>query len=130
MDVPRVILTVLFNPDKRQLVLNSLAVLLPEPMVRANAPTTAQITVTRQEQESRTMVHVIHYIPERRAQTTDTIQDVIPLHDVRVALRCETAPSKVYLTPDGQELESDWRDRYVEVRVPKVEGYAVVVCEW
>ncbi|MBM3497967.1 MAG: beta-galactosidase, partial [Armatimonadetes bacterium] len=113
----------------KQLVVNSLAQLLPEPLVRTSAPTTAQITVTRQAAESRTMIHVLHYIPERRARDLDTIQDRIPLHDVRIALRREAAPSKAYLAPEGTPLECAWSEGYAEVTVPVVDGYAVIAFE-
>ncbi len=113
----------------KRLAMNALALALPEPMVRTNAPTTAQVTVTRQESEGRTMVHVLHYIPERRAQQIDTIQDVIPLHDVRVALRREAAPSRVYLAPDEIDLPCEWSDGYAEVSIPVVNGYAVLAFE-
>lgn len=111
----------------KQLAMNSLALLLPQPLIRTNAPTTAHITVTRQEPEQRTMVHVLHYIPERRAARLDTIQDRIPLHNVRVALRCDATPSQVYSAPDGAQLSCKWNDGYAEVTLPVVDGYAVVV---
>jgi hypothetical protein len=111
----------------RRLAMNSLALLLPSPLVRTNAPTTAQITVTRQEPEGRTMVHVLHYIPERRADQIDTVQDVIPLHEVEIALRCERVPSRATLAPSGAELPCEWADGYARVRLPRVEGYAVAV---
>jgi len=113
----------------KQLAMNSLALLLPDPLVRTNAPTTAQITVTRQAAEQRTMLHVLHYIPERRADSLDTIQDRIPLHNITVALRCENPPSRAYLAPDGTALDCTWEDGYAEVTVPVVDGYAVVVLE-
>jgi hypothetical protein len=110
----------------RQLAINSLKLLLPEPLIRTDAPTTAQITVARQEAEQRTIVHILHYIPERRAATIDTIQDVIPLHRVRIALRCDRAPSRVYLAPEGTPLDCSWEAGYAEVTVPVVNGYAVL----
>ncbi|MGQ9733199.1 MAG: beta-galactosidase trimerization domain-containing protein, partial [Candidatus Zipacnadales bacterium] len=113
----------------KQLTMNALALLLRQPLVRTNAPTTAQVTVTYQETEHRTMLHILHYIPERRAQQLDTIQDLIPLHEVKVALRCAAAPAKVYLAPEETELNCTWIDGYAEVTVPCVEGYAVVVIQ-
>jgi len=111
----------------KQLVLNCLDLLLPEPMVKTNLPTTAQVTVTRQD--ARRMIHIIHYIPERRATGIDTIQDIIPLHDVKVSLKSDAEPTKVYIAPSGDELEWELADGYVQVSVPVVEGYAVVVVE-
>ncbi len=113
----------------KDLAVNTLALLLPCPLVKSNAPSTAQITATRQDKEARTMVHVLHYIPERRSTSIDTIQDVIPLRDVKIALRCDAAPSQVYLAPCGTELDCEFADGYAEVTVPAVEGYAVIVFE-
>ena len=111
----------------KQLALNCLDLLLPEPMVKTNLPTTAQVTVTRQG--ARRMIHIIHYIPERRATGIDTIQDIIPLHDVKVSLKSDAEPTRVYIAPSGDELEWELADEHVQVCVPKVEGYAVVVLE-
>ena len=113
----------------KQLAMNAVSLVLPRPLVRTDAPTAAQVTVARQDAEQRTMVHVLHYIPERRAATIDTIQDVIPLHDVAVALRCGKAPSRAYLAPKGTALNCSWKDGYAEVTVPVVKGYSVVVFE-
>jgi len=110
----------------KQLVVNSLRLLLPRPLVKTSAPTTAQVTVARQAAEGRTIVHVLHYIPERRAKDLDTIQDRIPLHDVQVSLRCESAPSRVCLAPDGTPLACTWADGYATVTVPVIAGHAAV----
>ena len=75
------------------------------------------------------MVHILHYVPERRAQQIDTIQDIVPLHDVRIALRCDKAPSRVCLAPDEAELPCEWSAGYAEASIPVVNGYAVAVFE-
>jgi hypothetical protein len=113
----------------KQLAMNSLALLLPEPLVRTNAPTTAQITVTRHASQNRTMLHVLHYIPERRADSLDTIQDRIPLHNVSVSLRCENAPSRAYLAPAGAALDLTYAAGYASVTIPVIDGYAVVALD-
>jgi hypothetical protein len=52
-------------PFYRDLVGSSLRRLLAEPQVKAEGPTTMQATVT--EQPKRRVVHLLNYIPERRA---------------------------------------------------------------
>jgi len=113
----------------KQLFLAALDMLLPQPMVRTDAPTTAQITVLRQMVPSRTIVHVLHYIPERRGTEFDTIEDVIPLHGVSLCFRTETRPRRVYLAPDEQDLSFCYDDGHVRVTIPRVVGHAMIVAE-
>jgi hypothetical protein len=114
-------------PVYRQLVANALEKLLPRPMVRAELPSTAQVTVTTQP--GRQIVHVLHYIPERRAPNLDVVEDVIPLHQVKLALRSESAPRRVYLAPQRQSLSCDWEEGYARVVVPVVNGHQMVAFE-
>ncbi len=111
----------------KQLVLNCLARLLPRPLVKTDAPSTADVTVTRQPDLRRTIVHVLHYIPERRSDTIDTIEDVIPLHDVTVQLRLDQRPGKAYMAPQGTDLPVTYADGYATVTVPEARGHQMVV---
>ena len=115
----------------KQFVLNSLALLLPQPMLKTNAPTTAQVTITRQERENRHIVHVLHYIPERRPNDMDVIEDALPLHDVALSfcLRLHAAPARAYLAPQGTALAVSYADGYASVVVPEVVGHQMVVFE-
>ena len=107
----------------------ALKLLLPDPLVITDAPTTAQITVMRQTAPARTVVHLLHYIPERRGLEFDTIEDVIPLHNVALSIRAEGAPQQVYLAPEGSGLAFTYRDGRVQCVVPRVDGHQMVVLE-
>ena len=109
------------------MVLNALARLLPNPLVQTDAPTTAHLTVNRQPAERRSVLHLLHYIPERRAEGIDTIEDVIPLYNEAVALRTDHEPARVYLAPSGQEIPCRYEDGYARVVVPEVRGHQMVV---
>ena len=108
--------------------LNALKRLLPEPLVTTDAPSTAQVTVTRQSAQNRTIVHVLHYIPERRHPGFDVIEDVIPLHDVTVSVRA-VAPKEAYLAPGREPLAVTREGEYVRFTIPVVRGYAMAVLE-
>ena len=107
----------------------ALRLLLPEPLVTTDAPSSAQVTVTQQTDPARTIVHLLHYIPERRGLDFDTIEDVIPLHDVQVSIRCETRPEHVYLAPSGETLAGEYREGRLWFTVPHVVGHQMVVLE-
>lgn len=112
----------------KQMALNALKRLLPDPLIQTDAPSTAQITLTRQEDEGRTMVHVLHYIPERRHPGFDVIEDVIPLHNVNVKVRAH-APKQAYLAPSQEPVSVTAEEDYVSFTLPVVNGYAMVVLE-
>ena len=111
----------------RQLVGNAIARLLPDPLVRAELPSTAQVTMTAQR--NRHILHVLHYIPERRSPDLDIVEDVIPLANVSLAARLAKRPSRAYLAPQKENLSFEYRDGYARVRVPTVNGHQMVVFE-
>lgn len=113
----------------RRIVGNILARLLPQPLVRApDLPSFAKVTVTAQPH--RRMLHVLSYVPERRGSSTDVIEEPVELRNVHLALRSDgRRPKRVYLAPARESLAWVLRDGYVEITVPVVAGYAMVVVE-
>ena len=71
----------------RWLVEKLLDRLLPEPLIRLKAPAMAEATVTRQGR--RTIVHILHYCPQRRTPGLDIVEDVVPVFDVELSLKTE-----------------------------------------
>ena len=117
------------TPWYKKLVLAALKLLLPDPLTVTDAPSTAQVTMLRQEEAGRTVVHLLHYIPERRGLAFDVIEDVIPLFEVGLAFQTPQPPEKVTLVPTGQPLPFEYRDGYVHVTVPEVRGHQALVAE-
>ena len=113
----------------KQLFLNCLDRWLPNPLVRSNAPTTAHITVMRQKHLARTVVHVLHYIPEQRYRETPTIEDVIPLYDIELSVRLNAPPSAVYIAPERRSLNYSWDGDRAAATIPQVHGHVMVVFE-
>jgi len=111
----------------RLLVRNLLDRLLPDPLLRVAAPTGAESSVTRQGR--RTIVHVLHYSPERRAEKLDLIEDVVPLFDFPMSLKLDRAPKRVYTAPDETPVEFEYLAGRVNLRVPELRGHAMIVFE-
>lgn len=110
-------------------VANALNRILPEPLVKApGLPSFARTNVTAQP--GRRMLWLMSYVPERRGNNVDMIEEPIQLRDVPVALRADGRDIKsVYLAPSREPLPFELRDGYVHTTVPQVDGYAVVVFE-
>lgn len=112
----------------KQVIVNCLARLLPRPWVGTHSlPSTAIVTVRRQRKSL--IVHLLHYIPQRRGRVLDVIEDVIPLHDIEISIRAEHEPKAVRLVPQAEPVEWTWANGYVKIEVPSIDGYQIVVIE-
>jgi hypothetical protein len=111
----------------KRLLGNALALLLPEPLIRTSAPSMTLATVNAQAAESREIVHLLHYIPERRGEAFDIIEEALPLHEVAVSLLPQRVPTSVTLEPQGESLPFTLNGARVEFTVPVVLGHQMVV---
>jgi hypothetical protein len=113
----------------RDLVLNLLDLLYPNPLAEVKGlPSCGRVSIMRQEDPSRLMVHLIYANPIRRGET-EVIEDIVPLHEVELKVRVEKAPSRVYLAPSEETLGFTHKDGVVTVVIPRLEMAAIVVLE-
>ena len=110
----------------KRLLLNALDLLLPDPLVRLEAPTTTLVSLNAQLGENRQVLHLLHYIPERRGQDFDVIEDVIPIFDVKVSVKAPGKVTGVACVPEGEALAFTQDGDRVDFAVPKVEGHRMV----
>jgi hypothetical protein len=109
----------------KQVIANCTQRLLPQPRVGAhNLPSTAVVTVHRQHNDL--IVHVLHYVHQRRGRTLDIIEDVLPLHDVSLSIRTERQPTSAQLVPEHQQISCQWEGGYALLSIPRVEGYQII----
>ncbi len=110
----------------KRLVKNALDILLPSPLLRHTGPSTVVAAVNAQPAEKRTVVHLLHYIPERRGEEMDTIEDVIPTGEITVSLRADKAPARVTMVPQGSPVPFKYVGSRIEIKVPTVNGHVVL----
>lgn len=113
----------------KELILNSISLLLKDRSVITNAPTTANINLNYQKEHNRYIVHITHYIPERRCSEIDTIEDIIPIYDIALKIKLPQKPKKVYLYISGNKLNFSYEEDYCIITIPKVYGHEMVVFE-
>jgi hypothetical protein len=117
-------------PAYRELVGQLLDRLVPDRLVAApGLPTTAEVALLRQPAAGRTVLHLIHGVPQRRGAEIDIVEDVLPLVDVRVGVRLGRPARGATLAPGGERLAHEVSDGLTWVTVPRVEGHQVVVFE-
>jgi hypothetical protein len=111
----------------RQLLKGVIDRLLPEPLVVVEGvPHSLVVTIMRQSQENRTLVHLLNYIPRRNNDKCDIVEDVIALHDVTVHLRCDKQAASVRCVPENISLEFTKQDGYLTFNLPVLGGYQIV----
>jgi hypothetical protein len=117
----------------RLLIRNVISLLLSDQLLTVEGPTSLETTVTRQPagngHAERTIVHLLQYCPERRAEGLDLIEDVVPIFDLKMSLRLAVAPRRVYSAPDGKAIPFEYVSGRLTLRVPQVLGHAMIVFE-
>lgn len=110
----------------KQLFFNALQQLLPDPLVQVKAPTGLIATLNAQPAYNRWVLHLLYYVPERRCDEFDVIEDVVPLYDVRVTVKSEGKVKRVRCVPQGEELPFESGEGMMSFTVPRVEGHQLV----
>jgi hypothetical protein len=110
----------------KKLFLNALGLLLPDPLVRHRGPSTLLVSLNEQIAENRQALHLLHYIPERRALQFDIIEDVIPLFDLALSVKVPRMVKSVECVPERTLLDFVQKDGRVEFTLPKLEGHQII----
>lgn len=114
------------NRIYKQMVIKALKTLIKDPIVEIDAPSTATVTVNCQE--GRKIVHILHYVHQRRTPNIDIIEDVIPLHNINCKVK-SSQPKSVYLAPQKTSIPFEYENGYAKFAVPEVLGHQMIVIE-
>jgi Hypothetical glycosyl hydrolase 6/Beta-galactosidase trimerisation domain len=110
----------------KQLFLNALALVLPHPLVKHDSFSTLRATVNEQPLENRYVLHLLHYIPERRGKDFDTIEDVIPVYDIELQLQLPKKIRTVKTAPEGKDLPFEQNEQGLKLVLPKLLGHQMI----
>ncbi len=94
------------------------------------SPATAQVSLNRQPKESRYVMLVLHYVPERRCETIDIIEDVLPLYHVAFKVRVNEVLKEAYRAPSMEVIEFRQENEEVIFTIPRIDGHAMVVLDY
>jgi hypothetical protein len=113
----------------KRLFLNAVSLLLPEPLLRHNGPSTLFATLLEQPEAGRRVLHLLHYIPERRGADFDVIEEAIPLHDLELSALAPQGARRVATAPAGVELPFRHEGGRVSFTLPRLDGHQMIVIE-
>lgn len=110
----------------KQLFLNVLEMLLPNPVVKVEGPSTLLVTVNEQAQLQRWVLHLLNYIPERRGADFDVLEDVIPIFNIPISIKAPKKVKSVAAVPQATDLQFAEKNGRVEFVLPQIEGHQMV----
>ena len=85
-------------------------------------------TLMEQECENRYVNHLLYAVTKQRGDT-EVIEDAIPIYNTSVKIRLADAPKRVYLAPDGRDIECRYENGVLEYTVPEFTFHAMVVID-
>ncbi|MFP4054809.1 MAG: beta-galactosidase trimerization domain-containing protein, partial [Phycisphaerae bacterium] len=110
----------------KQLLRNAINRLMPDPLVRHDGPSSLIVSLNEQPEHKRWVLHLLHYIPERRGRAFDVVEDAIPLHDLHLSVAAEKPLRTARLVPQDEPLGIAVADGRVEISVPRMEGHQMI----
>jgi hypothetical protein len=112
------------------LVLDALRLLLESPLVSHNGPSTLNVTVNEQRHHDRWIIHLLHFIPERRSEKLDVIEDIIPLVDLQVRVRTKQEVASVMLVPEQVPVPFDFDGKELRFSLSRLDGHGMVAVQF
>jgi hypothetical protein len=116
------------NTIFRDLVRNAVEMLLPNPLIVTDAPSSTEITLLRNGTSY--ALHVVNYSPSRRGNHPEVVDEIRSLHNISVSVRIPEHPKKVYAFPGEEELNFHILKGYVQITVPRVEIHTGICFEY
>ena len=92
---------------------------------KAEIPDKAVMTYTRQDKESRNIMHLLYSHTTVRGRNTEVIEDTVPLCNVKCTVKCDN-PEKITLVPQGKEIDFEYTNGNAEFTVPEVNIHQMV----
>lgn len=117
------------QPLYRDLVRDTIEILLGKTSFSSNLPTAARASLMRQEEENRYVLHLLYANPVKRgadvsmwgsaSMAVEVIEDLVPLLDVQCEVRVPQPIESVRLVPSGEPIEYSIEGETVRFCVPK-----------
>jgi hypothetical protein len=108
------------------LVLNAVELLLPEPLIRHDGPSSLLTTIVEQPNHERWVTHLLYFVPERRSKDLDIIEDVVPLFNLNLSVKTPRPVREVLLVPEATPLTFNQQASYVSIAIPRIDGHAMI----
>lgn len=84
---------------------------------------------TLRRQAGHLVTHLLYATPTKRGENIEAIEELVTLHNVACSVACESAPQRVYLAPQMEEIPFTYSAGHVSVVVSELTCHQMVVIE-
>ena len=84
------------------------------------------MTLNKQSEQKRFILHALGYVSERSAREFDIIEDTVPLHNLEVTFSLNIKIQKARVVPEGPELTITEKSGTQIIVIPEVNGHCMV----
>lgn len=88
----------------------------------------AQGVVTLMEKDNKKIVNLLYASPVKRGKDIEIIEDIIPVYNTEVSVKASNV-SRVYLAPQGTDINFSVGGGYVSFNVEKIENHQLIIIE-
>lgn len=114
----------------KESVLYALDRLLSQKTLSTNLPAQGVVTLMEQKDKKRFVNHLLYASPVKRGENIEVIEDIIPLYEIEVKIRIPNQAKRVYLAPQGIDIEFKQQNGELSYIVPKFECHQMVVIDY
>lgn len=115
----------------REVVNDAIDLLMPGRLLRHKGPTSLLACLNEQPEEKRYVLHLLHYIPEKRSDKTFTIENVIPVYQIPMELHLPREIKNISVVFGEEVLPfTQTEDGAVSFTVPKVDGQTMLALSY
>ena len=128
----------------REYIINALNLLLVEPAIRVNLPSTGRVTLMKQQEHNRYLLHLLYANTINRGgpmelsggtvsgktSSVEVVDELLPLYDIKISLSVPEKVERVKCVPDGDELEFSQQAGCVEFVLPKLQCHQMLELEY
>ncbi len=113
---------------KRYLTM-ALDLIYNERIMKVSSGASTRCTLIDQPQNSRYCFNIAYAIP-RKSGLAEIIEDITPIYNIKVELRLEKSPKKVYMPLCDSALKFGFENGICSFEIPFIEGHESVVIEY
>lgn len=124
----------------KQMISIVLEEMLEQPIVKTDLLSTGDLILNHNEEKRELILNLLHYVPQRKAIELDTIEDIIPLHNVKVEISLKNVSKQIGMEIDNIEGIDVIRDtcnidysidhNKLKFTVPEVNGYQIILIKY
>ncbi|MGL5753552.1 MAG: beta-galactosidase trimerization domain-containing protein, partial [Paraclostridium sp.] len=112
----------------KEIMKDAIGVLLESKLVNHNGPSTVLTTLQKDLDSNGYILHILHYITEKRSQDIYTIEDIISLYDVKFELSIEDIKIESLRKYDEyNNIEFIKEGNVVKFQLDKINGHEMII---